>query len=384
MQQTFHTDTLHIISSFLQSRTLFSLRLVSKEWNKILTSNSIWINLFERDFGNVNWLFEKWNISLNKKEEQLTDNNNLITLKEFGHLDNLYFLLYFSVVLSIPLQIAESTKKKIKLDELYKKDYHEETDDDNSDDEYFERFEERSVVELYYYFHLRLGSLYSLFENNIINKVLLENLKKAFTCDISTHKLGVIYSIFVKNGLELRLLGPKTTFVAVDLPKKDKEKKRKKTLEVVVDYDSKQYKKDIQSECSYVMVGYEDDFDIISLSKFSYAMLCGKAEEIFKPKINYKRKDKKSKNADKEEVAVSPYIQGPFTPFCHYLHKRFTKLDNNYQKHSHYANWEEGQDWCPGFYNASFGWYYAADFSTKYEKSLEMLRVGQIQTIRMG
>ncbi|KAL9651764.1 hypothetical protein ABK040_014411, partial [Willaertia magna] len=64
----FHTDTLHIISSFLPSRSLFPLRLVSKNWNQLLISNNTWKILFERDFGNLNWFIEKWNNNLKNNE----------------------------------------------------------------------------------------------------------------------------------------------------------------------------------------------------------------------------------------------------------------------------------------------------------------------------
>ncbi|KAL9641867.1 hypothetical protein ABK040_000805 [Willaertia magna] len=396
----FHTDTLHIISSFLPTRSLFPLRLVSKQWNQLLTSNNnnTWKILFERDFGNLNWFIDKWNFNL---KSYYNKNYLIITLQmlEQECKDNLYFLLYLSVILSTPLQntiIEEQVENNCELKEFYEKDKafydldkledNEEENSDGSDEEEEDEDDEEKngkadICELFYYFHLRLQTLFKLFQKHIKNNKLLKSLQRAIICDINIHRLGILFSIFDKNGLKLKILGNETNFIVKDLPKPNKQiKQQKKYINLKGQQNREaEERKEIQLECSYVMIGYEDDYEIIPLSKFSYAMLCGKEESLF-------TRMKEGKEG-KETIAVSPYIQGPFTPFCFYLNKEFTF---NTKDHpfvfdcTDILDLEDCDHFCPGFWNASFYWDYSVLFSSVYNEDIEMLKVSQKQIVDIG
>ncbi|KAL9650390.1 hypothetical protein ABK040_016457 [Willaertia magna] len=163
-------------------------------------------------------------------------------------------------------------------------------------------------------------------------------------------------------------------------------------------------------ECSHVMVGYSHDYDLIPLSRFCYFILCGKENELFK-RIDpiYEQFDTNFEEyafqRDKlKSVAVSPFIEGPFQPFCYYLYLD-KKVNYNYHNESYGADEEEDDDqqkvvengtpvvrkkkkddkvgvingykWItdklgctPGFWNASFTWFPLLSVKTKFEKNI--------------
>ncbi|KAL9654631.1 hypothetical protein ABK040_006693 [Willaertia magna] len=464
MSLTFHADTLFNISNYLPTRCLFTLRLVSTSWNNYITSNGIWKELFIRDFGTIDWLINRWNLNISITRYQDTTLQNYITLQQLEKelKDNLWFILYQSVVLSIPLQFninskedkesddeeesdveekkknkkkrkkkedKKNKKKKKKFDDFIKEDEIVQKDSDTEGEDY----EENPVVTImHYYFKVHLHKLYQLFTSNIVSdKQLLIDLKDALVCDRKIHKLSSLFSIFDKNGLQLRFLGPTGNFKLNTLPKLTEKEKENKTAKLSFGpnvEDQAAPRIDIQGECSNLMIGYSHDYDIITISKFSYAMLCGKEDLLFARKDSTIEQVNYGDCKELITIGVSPYIEGPFTPFCYYLQmdlyyglqedanyfedseelmknglflfwnnktsktkkKKVEVLDDNMFGNfnpDHYSSysWKSNDQfsWCPGFWNASFSWIFKVSFDTEWRDEMEMLRVKQTQIAQL-
>ncbi|KAL9650555.1 hypothetical protein ABK040_004773 [Willaertia magna] len=409
MKQIIPVDILYTLSTFLSSRSLFFLRLVSKSWNECLTSNGIWGVLFQRDFGDVNWLIERWNINISitrKKSVKVTENYITLELLQNTLKDSLYFTLYKGIIFSLPLQFDDSLEDHVKLKEncpeLFKEDI---ITDQKEDEDGFSSIQyDEPITEMFYYFKVNLDKLLEYFKGlSVDDKTTFEIFKDACICDRKIHKLATLFSLFDKNGIKLRFLGPKSDFQMKELPKQDKSKRKKAKLEGWYCHeDQAEPRKDIQMECSYVIVGYENDFDVIPLSKFAYAMLCGKESLIFtrlNPNIETLGIPSDTTNVSHyskspiKSVGVSPYIEGPFTPFCYYLYMdtyygidgniyhddcKLTKtgipvttrikdsnIEEEYEFHFPGYEWKSDEkSWSPGFWNASFSWIFFASFET--------------------
>ncbi|KAL9656095.1 hypothetical protein ABK040_007713 [Willaertia magna] len=203
-----------------------------------------------------------------------------------------------------------------------------------------------------------------------------EEEKDKFWYKINVHKLAFVLSLFDKNGLILKPLGT-TNEDAVEKPIKEltkekvnlvdcleedldldkiveddeEEEQDEKEKDKEEDEEEKEDKEDSEEEynikdnekrkdffslderktlrklkllieCYYVMVGYLHNYNIIPLSRFCYFILCGKENELFKRidillALFYLEAMKRDKL---QSVAVSPFIEGPFQPFCYFLY----------------------------------------------------------------
>ena len=146
-----------------------------------------------------------------------------------------------------------------------------------------------------------------------------------------------------------------------------------------------------------IRVGYVDNSQVISLSQFCYAVLEGTDdrwiiqaplsdqsddEETKSQSHNGKTKKLKRKKKSKgkisvsETVAISPDIEGEFTPFVHYLvlgEAMYKATSNSLISNENYTSvrsFEETREdgFAPGFFNASFSWWYWVTCHTAYSE----------------
>ncbi|KAL9645213.1 hypothetical protein ABK040_002414 [Willaertia magna] len=435
----FHSDTIFIILSYLSSKYLFPLRLISKQWNNQITSNSVWKDLFVKDFGNPQQFLELLN-------EFLTNNKITIEILEIEFGNQLYFILYQIIILLIP---SQKTYKQIyleydlenlpekEMDEL--DDFLSKSDFVNENIKYM--YDESGVfTKMYYYFRVYKKSLGLLITKNVTkNNVLLNNLQ-LFINNIhklrSIHKLTVIFSVFEKNGLQLKLLPSSCFEITNNNSSNNNSKQSDKNKKVKLSKRQAQERKEIEMDCSFLIIGYsQQDNKIIPLSKFAYYLLCKNEKNLYKDIVNNTKicgidslqnitkekslqqvfneteikKDKKNKRWEREEdgdndelkevqsIGVSPYINGPFKPFCFYL--EMDGDDSDYEEDTYEAEeeekpivkgskryeWFSSQDgWCPGFWNANFGWTFSVDFVTIWNEKFDILRVKQAQQAYIG
>jgi len=99
-------------------------------------------------------------------------------------------------------------------------------------------------------------------------------------------------------------------------------------------------------------------------------------------------------------VAVAPNTAGKFTPFVYYTYLKECKFGPTVmeqqkskkkkpRKKSHATNplaydfRSSENGWAPGFFNASFSWFYHARISTKYDKQSKLLTVALAETKEM-
>lgn len=80
-------------------------------------------------------------------------------------------------------------------------------------------------------------------------------------------------------------------------------------------------------------------------------------------------------------IGVSPDINGPFEPFVYYLKVQGTKLISKQEPTYRWKTDETG--WAPGFYNASFNWFYHLTIDSVYNEQENSITVSQTQAREM-
>lgn len=128
-----------------------------------------------------------------------------------------------------------------------------------------------------------------------------------------------------------------------------------------------------------VKVGTANDHKLMQLSQFCFAVLCGRERELYDDRVAITESDLDENNSDIRELshgqegeragrcklsnvaAISPNIEEDFMPFMYYNYMRPVVIDDNT------CEWHTDENgWCPLFMNASFTWFYFAQFTTQY------------------
>lgn len=109
----------------------------------------------------------------------------------------------------------------------------------------------------------------------------------------------------------------------------------------------------------------EDFIDEYNEPIFSVAKEIGDDEKDATEKQFISHYNETNKRYDSDHhVGVSPYIEGPFKPFMFYLKVRGLKIQKAKQNFYRWRTDESG--WAPGFFNASFGWFYHLTLDSSY------------------
>eukprot|EP01102_Stenamoeba_stenopodia_P006955 TRINITY_DN1947_c1_g1_i1.p1 TRINITY_DN1947_c1_g1~~TRINITY_DN1947_c1_g1_i1.p1 ORF type:complete len:380 (+),score=75.74 TRINITY_DN1947_c1_g1_i1:545-1684(+) len=199
--------------------------------------------------------------------------------------------------------------------------------------------------------------------------------------EVAMHKLGLILFVLSENCNKLDVMK--------DCVRVGYQRKRRPIPKSVSgDYDSDDDNKstdeeDNSDDCK--VYAFEEDTEVIPLSKFGYAILTDQAETIFPrmresdPGIHrdfpfedtiYGRHFEESFKLDKKNpsawsVGVAPNVEGEFQPFVHYL---VMQPDRNVRSHRHV--WETTtHGWLPVYMNASFYWFLWVSLVTTFENN---------------
>jgi hypothetical protein len=126
----------------------------------------------------------------------------------------------------------------------------------------------------------------------------------------------------------------------------------------------------VPSMFDMVRIGRVEDNRVIQLSQFCYSMLHGTDDQYYTVE----------EGEDVENTpAISPHIHGKFVPFVHYGKLQCKKgLEHNisnevfpdtsiFDSIYHFKRSAEN-GFAPGFFNASFGWWYFVSVYTAYSK----------------
>lgn len=166
-----------------------------------------------------------------------------------------------------------------------------------------------------------------------------------------------------------------------------------------------------QSLRSPIRIGYENDYKEIPLSKvmnlfhikFCYAILHDKDKSLFpikdedrfnKLQVASEEREEGDEYPNKdiydlESASICPTIEEVFVPFVEYLFATGTKSDYNLKKMEplYYGQeditsiyfWKSSRNgWAPGFFNASFSWFYTLLMASCYYSKQQVLVVSKI------
>ncbi|KAL9650200.1 hypothetical protein ABK040_014856 [Willaertia magna] len=371
------------------------------------------------------------------KKRKIEKLSILMLTNEEEEKDKFWYKMYQLILFTIPSQMSHLNTCKMSINQKRKETEGLYKIDKNFHDEHYDYDKDVAggmlSTKLYYFF-----------------KWKPQPHKCLQNCNRNIHKLAFVLSLFDKNGLILKPLGT-TNEDAVEKPikelteekvnlvncleedldldeiveddeeeeqkdEKEEDEEEKEDSEEEYDIKDKKKRKDFFSldkgrvlrrlkplvECSQVMVGYSHDYDIIPLSRFCYFILCGKENELFKridpihEQFDTDFEEDAIKRDKLKSVAVSPFIEGPFQPFCFYLYldKKvnyecdpyyFEKYGENNavrvvengtpvigkKKVSNGFKWLTDKLGCtPGFWNASFTWFPLVSVKTKFEKNI--------------
>jgi len=74
-------------------------------------------------------------------------------------------------------------------------------------------------------------------------------------------------------------------------------------------------------------------------------------------------------------AAISPYIEGEFTPFIFYLQVSGYEIASERRSGSTF-NWLTDENgWIPGFFNASFDWFSSLKVTTNFSYPLRLFNI---------
>jgi hypothetical protein len=153
-------------------------------------------------------------------------------------------------------------------------------------------------------------------------------------------------------------------------------------------------------------VGYTYNYTLMPLSKVCHALLTETERELFPIDNSYERQTRKKLKS----VAVGPHVDGAMSPFCYYLYLlgKKTSIENlkkdegidppyylmpskfpiDYERigdpadvESVYRFQTDEEGFSPGFFNASFRWFYHADFVSFYNRKTSEIIVAKIESI---